>query len=176
MITLLEYLQYGKEGEWRDDHFYNPHLKEIQEYNKALIAKYPFLLPRNRWTDEALKDYDYIYTELDEMPDGWRIRFGEEMVEEISQELKKYNFEDKYRILQIKEKWGGLRWYDIGWPQGSQIGRIVAKYENLSHKICIKCGDLAVYESQGWISPYCANCANEENETYRELTVEDYLK
>lgn len=175
MITLLEYLYYKEEAEWRDGIYY-PHLKEIQEYNKNLIEAYPFLRPRNRWTDETAEDYDYTYTELDAMPEGWRIRFGEEMVEEISQELKKYNFEDKYRIIQIKEKWGGLRWYDGGWPQGSQIGRIISKYESLSYKICIKCGDLAVYESQGWISPYCKNCIDEENEYYRELTVEDYLK
>lgn len=87
MITLLEYLQYKDEGEWRDGHLYYPHLKEIQEYNKALIVKYPFLLPRNRWTDKVAEDYDYTYTELDAMPRGWRIRFSEEMVEEIKEEL-----------------------------------------------------------------------------------------
>lgn len=175
MITLLEYLQYEEEGEWRDDHFYNPHLKEIQKYNKALIVKYPFLLPRNRWTDKVAEDYDYTYTELDAMPRGWRIRFGEEMVEEISQELRKYNFEDGYRIVQIKEKWGGLRWYDGGVPLASAVHDIIRKYENLSYKICIECGDLAVYETICWISPYCANCIDKRDH-YRELTVEDYLE
>ena len=49
MITLLEYLCYKEEAEWRDGIYY-PHLKEIQEYNKSLIDAYPFLCPRNRRT------------------------------------------------------------------------------------------------------------------------------
>lgn len=128
-----------------------------------------------RWTDKTAEDYDYTYTELDAMPEGWRIRFGEEMVEEISQELKKYNFEDRYRIVQIKEKWGGLRWYDGGVPINSAIHDIIRKYERLSYKICIECGDLAVYETVGYILPYCENCIDKRDQ-YRELTVEDYLK
>lgn len=120
MITLLEYLAYLDEGkyDYKKDQLIYPHLEEIQEYNKALVTKYPFLLPRNVWTDEVLSEYDFTWTELDAMPEGWRIRFGEEMVEEISQELRKFDYEDKYRILQIKEKWGELRWYDGGVPIG----------------------------------------------------------
>ena len=56
--------------------------RNIQE-NKELIKRYPFLLPRNRWTGEVAEDYDYHYTELDGMPDGWRIAFGKQMCEEI---------------------------------------------------------------------------------------------
>lgn len=48
-----------------------------KEYNKQLVEKYPFLLPRNRWTGKVQEDYDYSYTELDGMPDGWRKAFGE---------------------------------------------------------------------------------------------------
>ena len=29
--------------------------------NKELIERYPFLLPRNRWTGEIPEDYDYDY-------------------------------------------------------------------------------------------------------------------
>ena len=32
------------------------------EKNKELIKKYPFLLPRNVWTDKVPEDYDYSYT------------------------------------------------------------------------------------------------------------------
>lgn len=46
------------------------------------------------------------YTELDAMPDGWRKVFGIQMCKEIKQELKKYNYLYKYRITQIKEKFG----------------------------------------------------------------------
>lgn len=38
--------------------------------NKELVEEFPFLLPRNRFTGEVPKDYDYSYTELDAMPEG----------------------------------------------------------------------------------------------------------
>lgn len=180
MITQLEYLNYKDEiyYDYEQKKIVYPHLEEIQEYNKALIVKYPFLLPRNVFTDEVPKDYDYTWTELDAMPDGWRKRFGEEMVEEISQALKECDFEDKYRIVQIKEKWGGLRWYDSGVPARSKIYDIIRKYENLSFKICVKCGDLATYQSLGWICPWCQSCVEDIKkdhiEAFRELTIEDY--
>jgi hypothetical protein len=175
MITLQQYLQYQNDWHWdpNTQKSLNPHIKEIQEYNKALIDKYPFLLPRNRWTGKVVEDYDYDYTELDEMPDGWRIRFGAEMVEEISQELKKYNFENEYRIMQIKEKWGGLRWYDNGYPRASKIDLIIYKYEDLSYKTCIICGKPAIYQTTGWVSPYCADCVEKTHDHYISLPVED---
>ena len=70
------------------------------------MQEVPLLIPRNRWTGEVVEDYDYSYTELDAMPDGWRKVFGEQMCEEIQNELNKLSGEDKlkYRILQIKRE------------------------------------------------------------------------
>lgn len=100
----------------------------VIEFNKALISKYPWLTPRNRWADDIPRDYDYSYTELDNMPDGWRSAFGDQMVEEIHQQLVKYDFVDRYRIIQIKEKYGSLRWYDSGTP----IGKLSEDYREIS--------------------------------------------
>lgn len=230
---------------WRRD------LKQIKEFNKSLTERYPWLIPINNWSGKRITDcigsdgeegfwpgspdkhpdYDYEYTSLDNMPDGWRIAFGDQMIEEIHQELIKYNFVDKYQIVQIKEKYGGLRWYDNGTPIGRlsedyktftrkgtetlkadwdtkkycmredysehyisffdkekvrmtkeeieeynkdaihhyrlykilekcTIPEIIRKYEELSYKTCIVCGEPAKWESKGWISPYCTDCAN----------------
>ena len=57
-------------------------MRSVEE-NKKLIEKYPFLMPRNVWTDELLKDYDYSFTLYDEMPKGWADAFGMQMLEEI---------------------------------------------------------------------------------------------
>lgn len=46
------------------------------------------------------------YTELDSMPIGWRKAFGLQMCKDIKKELKKHNYLYKYRITQIKEKFG----------------------------------------------------------------------
>ena len=89
-------------------------MQSNKESNQKLIERFPFLMPRNRWTGEVPEDYDYSYTELDSMPDGWRKAFGEQMCEDIREELVRAEYLDQYRITQIKEKYGTLCWYDFG--------------------------------------------------------------
>lgn len=112
------------------------------ERNKELIKRFPWLMPRNRWTDKIPEDFDYSYTELDAMPDGWRDAFGIEMCEKIQSELEKFGYVDKFRITQIKEKYGGLRFYTGGVPIGKlsdEPDRVVeldeCRYPECNHKI-----------------------------------------
>ena len=129
--------------------------EKIIAENKRLVEEYPFLIPRNYFTDEILDDYDYSFTELDDMPEGWRIAFSEQMCDEIQKELERVNFVDEYRIVQVKEKFGGLRWYTGGVPINSKLDDIARKYEYLSEETCIECGRPATYRTLGWICPYC---------------------
>ena len=93
--------------------------------NRRLIGQYPFLRP---W---GTCPASFESTELDAMPTGWRIAFGEELCKEIMEELTRNNCVDSYRIVQIKEKHGVLRWYSQGGTE--RIHReIVPKYEKLS--------------------------------------------
>lgn len=133
----------------------------IKIANKKLIQEYPFLLPRNRWTGEVCCDYNYEYTELDSMPEGWRKTFGLDMCKEIKEELVKYNYLNDYRIMDIKEKYGSLRWYDNGYPAGSKISEIIDKYERMSENICIYCGKPAKYVTKGYIEYVCEDCKND---------------
>lgn len=144
--------------------------KVLKRKNKKLVERYPFLIPRNDWTGKIVNNYNYEYTELDAFPDGWRKAFGLMMIEEIREELIKFNFLYNYRILQIKEKYGSLRWYDAGYPDGSKIPDIIAKYEKISENVCIICGkpDVPMVLS-GWISPYCEKCWKDK-EGYKRLT------
>jgi hypothetical protein len=130
----------------------------LQE-NKHLISRYPFLMPRNRFTDEVPEDYDFSYTELDSMPDGWRNAFGTQMCEDIREILLKAKYLKRYRIAQIKEKFGRIRWYDNGTPDSiyDEIGNCIKKYEEISGRTCILCGEPAVGVTRGWISPFCEN-------------------
>ena len=45
---------------------YNKWLEDMtnKELNKKMVEEFPFLLPRNRWTDKVSEDYDYSYNEL----------------------------------------------------------------------------------------------------------------
>jgi len=130
------------------------------EYNKKLIEIYPFLLPRNRFTDKVDTKYDYSFTELDAMPVGWRKAFGITMCEELLEILKESNYVYDYRIVQIKEKYGQLRWYSNGVPRSisEKYNTLINKYEKLSMETCIKCGKAATRISLGWISPWCDEC------------------
>lgn len=129
------------------------------EWNKKLVERYPFLLPRNRWTDEVLENYGYEWTELDAMPEGWRIAFASEMLEELREELIKFDYLYKYRIVQLKEKFGELRIYDNGVPKGCRVWDIIDKYTHLSTKVCIYCGKPAQWITKGWIYFLCDDCA-----------------
>ena len=150
--------------------------EETKRKNRELCEKYPFLIPSNRWSGmriteaegggfwpgdpEEIPEYDYEFTELDDMPDGWRIAYGEQMCEELKNELLEAGGEkalNEYRITQIKEKYGGLRWYDSGCTERWHK-EILPKYAKLCQRTCIRCGKPAAYISTGWISPWCEDC------------------
>ena len=52
-------------------------------------------------------------------------------------------------ICQVKEKFGGLRWYINGATK--EVHDIISKYEGLSYEICEECGEPGVQRSGGWI-------------------------
>lgn len=154
-----------------------------KEQNKSLCERFPFLIPSNRWSGmriteadgggywpgdpEAVPEYDYEFTELDDMPDGWRDAFGEQLCEELLEELKANDALDTYRITQIKEKFGMLRWYDSGNTKHGY--EIIGKYARLSMRTCILCGKPATRITLGWVSPYCDDCLpNEESVSVEE--------
>lgn len=144
--------------------------EDIKNRNRELCERFPFLIPHDCFTGEVYPDYDYEYTELDDMPDGWRKAFGEQMCQEIMDELVANNMVDEYRVEQIKEKFGGLRWYDNGFTQKGFD--IIDKYENLSYKTCIACGKPATRMTKGWIMPFCDECCPAGN--YDLIATDEY--
>lgn len=160
-MTDKEYLDtYKKYFSTEDEELRADLEKQILNYNKELIEKYQFLKLRNVWTDEEINENNF-YTWLDDMPEGWRIAFGLQMCEEIKQALledSEKTYTD-YRIHQIKEKYGQLRWYSSF--DTEKTNKIVDKYTRLSENTCIVCGQPAEYSTKGWISPYCKKCAED---------------
>lgn len=137
--------------------------------NKELIEKYPFLQLRNVWTGKLIEDCDYTY--LDHMPKGWRNCFGIQMCDDILKALIEGGMNPRdYFITQIKEKYGGLCWYDNGAPE--QVSEVIMKYEYLSEHVCINCGKVNVPIYGGWVSPYCDDCAKEIYKNPEECIIE----
>lgn len=150
----------------------------FKEENKKLCEEFPFLIPVNGFSGKRITDccgpdgeegfwpgspkehpeYDYEYTLFDDIPEGWRKAFGLDMCREIKEELIENNYLDDYIILQIKEKYGTLRWYDNGGSE--KHWEIINRYEHKSSRTCIECGAPAEWISTGWISPYCGKCAH----------------
>ena len=175
MITVKEYLELcGKPCPLS-----NEDLDKLIEYNDWLMTEYPFLIPRE-CNDEIIDNTcldGRTYTELDDLPNGWRIVFGNDICEELKNELIKFNCLDKYRIVQIKEKFGTLRWYDYGYPVECKVRDIIRKYEEMSEKICIECGKPAKWITKGWINFICDDCGEEQLKKYNQKnTKKHYTK
>lgn len=132
--------------------------KRIRLKNKKLLKKYPWLWPVD-WRGNKItrKRLDYDFTWIDEIPRGWRIAFGMLMIKDIDKELRRYNYNKKFHILQIKEKYGEMRFYHAGAP--GEVDHIIDAYSHLSTNICVVCGkvDVPMVEG-GWISPFCEKC------------------
>lgn len=138
-------------------------LDKIKEENRKLCERYPFLIPLNEWTGKPIKDYDYEWTYLDDIPEGWKKAFGIQMCEELRDILLEADYLDKYQVVQAKEKYGSLRWYSNGYPASvdDKYHAWLKKYEYLSEKTCIRCGKPGTMRYDGWVSPWCDECYDE---------------
>lgn len=137
--------------------------------NEELIKEYPFLQLRNRWTDKIVEDADC--TELDFMEPGWRSAFGEQMCQELKEVLIKANLLEHFRIRDIKEKYGMMRFYYNIDDTEHNIAKIVDKYEHMSEVTCCKCGVQAVDKYAGL--PLCESCAKAVVERMRSIINHD---
>ena len=150
----------------------------VEDWEDNPDANHFIKIVHAKWLQRYIKFLDWInayplqllhcipsYTELDAMESGWRKTFGIQMCKEIRTALLKkgWKYLFNYRILQIKEKYGTLRWYDAN--STKEIFEIIDKYEDLSYHTCINCGKPATKISTGWICPYCDNCIGDRNYT-----------
>lgn len=104
------------------------------------------------------------YTELEALDKGWRIAFGKDLCKDLRRALWKEGRLKallRFRITQIKEKWGYLHFYYSG--GGEEVQKVISKYETLSSKTCIVCGKPATYRTTGWICPYCDDCIGDKD-------------
>ena len=136
---------------------YQCYIAGISGSGKRLAEKYPFLRINKPEKSERLHDEEIM---LDYMPWGWRKAFGEQMCNEIKKALG--DDLENYRVFDIKEKFGELRWYGFGlsMAKDGEIREIIDKYVELSRKTCIHCGrrikgDIGIEEE-----PICDACMN----------------
>lgn len=134
--------------------------ERLKELNKLMIEEFPFLLPRSRWTDKVVDNYDYSYNEWQALELGWQLNFGWKFLHELNILVQTLEQSDHFRITQIKEKFGELRFYCNG---DNAIYQLIQDYTDYSRTICIRCGKPATVATTGWISFYCDDCAKRLN-------------
>jgi len=90
-----------------------------------------------------------------EVGDGWF-----DLLKELILQIKEEKPAPDFEVAQVKEKFGGLRFYAHG--GSDKINAIITFAENLSYKICETCGGRGEANKQGWISVLCATCRAEK--------------
>lgn len=118
------------------------------------------------WVDKNILDRIFIfpkYTEWDALKgyEGWYKVFGKDLLKELRKQLVRDKLLYKFRIRDIKEKWGVLEIYTNYRTEG--IIQLLDKYRALSRKTCIYCGKPAEYCTKGWIRHICKDCVSTEN-------------
>lgn len=106
------------------------------------------------------------YNELDSMDYGWKKNFGIDFCKDLKKALLKDKgwkyMITKFRIMQMKEKYGALRVYVYPNYSGN-VKNVINKYEELSEHVCINCGAEATKRTIGYICPYCDECYTKSN-------------
>ena len=98
---------------------------------------------------------DYLKKEW--VGDGWR-----PLIEELDQQLS--TLDSEYTIEQIKEKFGGLRYYiSSNSDNAKKLYELEREYEEKSFTICEECGSsdsvTTDREKKYWVKTLCAKCA-----------------
>lgn len=110
--------------------------KEFEEY----------LVSINGLKNGYYPDRPNIVSNICECNNGWL-----ELIKNLIEELIAAGWNKE--ICQIKEKFGGLRFYI---NEGSdEVFDIISKYESLSYKTCELCGEPGETRSGNWIRTLC---------------------
>ena len=138
--------------------------------NKELLLKYPFLTPTRKYVDFYVgKDveYDYTFTMADLFFDGYIKAFGNDLFNEIKNELIKTN--DLYNCLLVfvgsgyflktilKESLLFFEFFEDFHGDKYKLNCILNKYKNMMNFICTICGNNQFYLQERFL---CSDCTN----------------
>ncbi len=146
--------------------------EEFGVWEKALEAEFPMLFPRKTpcgiWIGDGWREpVKELCTKLRDLIDE------AELIPFESAYLKRDPDVDwKFQVDQIKEKFGGLRFYysaNVSKEVRKEVDRLVAEAEASCDKLCEQCGELGTRASpQGWISVMCTKHWGEYNARFED--------
>lgn len=135
------------------------------ELDKSLVEKYPLIF-RDRHADMKVTAMCWGF----ECDDGWYW-----LIDNLCESIQSYidnnkpNKVNQIVAVQVKEKYGGLRFYYDG--GNDFISGMVRLAENLSYKTCEICGSTKnITQTDGWIRTLCNSCLREGSNDQDEYT------
>ena len=117
------------------------------EKNQTLMKKYPKLFVKKNMYWCGIDCHDGWYDLLDRLCSN-------------IQQLVDGTKCDQVTVAQVKEKFGGLRFYINGGP--AQVHELINMAEEVSYKICESCGKPGKLRRKQWIATRCNECQAEE--------------
>ena len=141
-----------------------------EDLDKKSCEKYPEIF-RNR------------HEPVTKTPMGWGFECGDgwyDLIDTLCHNIQHYiDWENKYPkahaenieqvvASQVKEKFGGLRFY-IDYNGDETIRGMITMAESMSYHICEECGDRGKSHGSGWIRTLCDRHAAKYE--YRELDI-----
>lgn len=118
---------------------------------EALVSRFPFLKSSGNLREDLM-----MFGLMCE--DGW-YKLIKKLCLDIEKELKRSGQTD-FQVLEVKEKWGGLRYYTSGTSE--EILELIDKAEHDSYSICEKCGKPGKLKDWGWWQTLCDKHMKEE--------------
>lgn len=130
-----------------------------QELQEKLFEKHPKIFEdRNLPATQSLMCFGI------ECGDGWY-----ELIDTLCEQLQtlcddeNIDAEEPFQVkaFQVKEKWGGLRFYVNN--GSSMMSEVISMAERMSRRVCYNCGSMdRVTFTKGWIVPLCHSCMEKE--------------
>jgi hypothetical protein len=140
-----------------------------QELDKLLCEKYPkMMVNRNKNMQETCMCWGF------ECGDGW-FNILDQLMGNIQHHIdwknRKEEVVPQVTLDQVKEKFGGLRFYYTGGDE--YIRGLVSMAESMSEVTCESCGNPAgVQNNGGWMRAICDPCEIKREEEYAKRTAE----
>jgi hypothetical protein len=116
---------------------------------------------KNNWKEKLYKKYPKLLNKVAiETGDGWEVIITE--LCKLLQFWTDHNNLPQITATQIKEKYGGLRFYYDPWHEFAN--GTIQMAEALTYRTCEYCGstDGAKANERGWIKVLCTKCREKE--------------
>lgn len=97
------------------------------------------------------------YKDILNLPWGFQVGPGwYELISELLSKIKKTKLNSKFIIVQVKEKFGGLRVYTQH-ANDEQL-ELIEEYEKKSYEVCEDCGKPGTMRTDDWHHVTCDVC------------------